>query len=285
MIDIITTTYPGHTSKLKACIKSVTENTHDAGYRWYIWVNSPNDELKGIIHNSMFIDEIQFNNRIIPIFNDSNDGSFAHNNNGAAKEGFGDYILLLNDDVAPINSDWLANMVYVLETDDKVGVVGALLFYPGQQLIQHCGVFFSRRYNNLPFHMLYRQPIEKFKSYIYRPRYYQAVTGACMLLRRSDFEAIGGLSEAYWYCYEDVDLCLRVKKQLGKQVVYFPQAQLIHNEGISSHKDNNNRREQNIAVFKDSCAGLYYDDYDFYMRDVNFMTYKLRTPKDTEWGR
>jgi len=274
-INIITTTYR-NTDKLKICLSTVLERTKFVDYKWYIWANNPNNEVKQIIHDSIFMDDIRFNDRIEPIFNDDNDGSFSSNNNKVAREGDGEYILFLNDDIEPLNDDWLLNMSRVLDSDPKVGAVGALLLYPDKKLIQHCGVFFSNRTNNLPFHMFYREPIQKVSNFVSQYRYYQTVTAACMLVRREDFEKIGGLSEEYFYQYEDVDLCLKIKNELKKHIVYCPSAQLIHHEGISGTFKEHPRLQENIKIFRDKWSGLYLNDLEFYLSNPNHLIYKTK---------
>lgn len=271
-IDIITTTYR-NVDKLKICLSSVTERTKFVDYKWYVWANEPNKEVEQAIHDSMFIDDILFNERVEPIFNDNNDGSFSSNNNEAAEEGDSEYILFLNDDIEPLRDDWLLNMVRILDTDTKVGVVGSLLLYPDRKTIQHCGVFFSHRTNNLPFHMFYRHNLNTVSKFVSVPRYYQAVTAACMLVRRDDFESVGGFSTDYFYSFEDVDLCIRIKDKLKKNCVFCPQSILVHDEGISRTQP---RLKENIAAFRKNCTGKYFNDLELYMSDPKFMSYKQK---------
>jgi len=274
-VDVITTTY-NNIDKFKICLSTVIERTKYVDYKWYLWCNDPSDEVKKVVHDAMYIDDILFNNRIEPIFNDTNNGSFSSNNNEAVAEGNSEYILFLNDDVEPINDTWLLSMTKILDTDPKVGAVGSLLVYPDRNTIQHCGVFFSNRTNNLPFHMLYKQNINTCTDFISKPRYYQAVTGACLLARRSDFETIGGFDENFYYCYEDIGLCLDIHDKCKKMIVYTPGAQLIHHEGISAAKKNNSHLQENIAVFKNKYANKHYNDYEFYMQNLNHMIYKAK---------
>jgi GT2 family glycosyltransferase len=276
-VDIITTTFR-NTEKLKICISSILEKTNHVDYKWYLWCNDPDDEVKKVVYNSLFVDNIMFTDQVVPIYNDSNDGSFSSNNNEAAGEGSSEYILFMNDDIEPLNDEWLVNMVNILDTDSNIGAVGAMLLYPDKKTIQHCGVFFSHRTNNLPFHMHYRQPVDKVKDFISVPRYYQAVTAACMLVRRDDFNSIGGFSTDFFYGFEDVALCLDIKDKLKKRTVYCPFAQLVHHEGISdfSKKQDHPRLQKNILALKKGYADKYFNDYDFYIRDPNFMVYKLK---------
>jgi GT2 family glycosyltransferase len=276
-VDVCITTYR-NADKLKICLNTVIERTKFIDYKVIVWVNDPNDEVKQIIHDSMYLDGILFNDKIVPIFNDTNDGSFSSNNNEAASEGESEYILFMNDDVEPIHENWLYSMAQILDTDPKVGAVGALLLYPNQT-IQHCGVFFSHKTNNLPFHIHYKQPANKVTDFISVPRYYQAVTAACMLVRRADFNSVGGFDTNYFYGFEDVDLCLKLKEQLGKYCVYCPVA-LVHHEGISSitKKDSHPKLQENIKVLREKWTGKYINDLDFYLRDPKFMVYKIKPP-------
>lgn len=276
MLDvcIITTTYR-NTEKLKQCIETVTENTKFVDYKWTIWANEPNDEVKKVIHDAMYLEDILFNERIEPIFNDDNSMSFSQTNNEAVEESEeSKYLLFMNDDIYPLNDSWLLNMKQIMDTDPKVGAVGGLLLYPDKQTIQHCGVMFSHRTNNLPYHMYYKQPVNKVAEFISVPRYYQAVTAACMLVRREDFEELGGFDPAYHYGFEDVDFCLNLKKKLNKMCVYTPAAQLIHHEGISGTFTDHPKIKDNVEALRTIQEGNFFNDEQFYLNDPKFMIYK-----------
>lgn len=271
-VDLITTTFR-NVDKLKICLTSITEKTKFVDYKWYVYANDPNDEVKQIIHNSMFVDDILFNDRIIPIFNDSNDGTFSTNNNDAAEEGDSEYILFMNDDVEPINDDWLFHMVNIMDSDAKVGAVGAMLLYPNK-LIQHIGVMFDHRTNGLPFHIFYKQQLSEFAMH---SRLYQAVTGACMLVRRKDFEGMGGFETAYKYGYEDTSFCLKLKHDLGKNSVYCAESRLIHHEGISGKFKNHPYLQENIKTFKTQWKKKIFNDHQFYLNNSDYMLYKRKS--------
>ncbi len=273
-VDIVTTTYR-NVDKLKICLNSVIEKTKFVDYKWYVWANDPNEEVKQAIHDSMFIDDILFNDHIEPIYNDNNDGSFSSNNNEAAAEGDSEYILFMNDDIEPLNDAWLLNMTRILDTDPKVGAVGALLLYPDKKLVQHCGVMFDERTNGLPYHIFYQRPPNRF---MLANRYYQSVTAACMLVRRNAFEELGGFDERYIYGYEDVDLCLKMKHKLKLHSVYCAEAQLIHHEGISGTFKEHPHLKNNMKIFREEWRDKIYNDHQFYLRDANFMVYKSKTP-------
>jgi GT2 family glycosyltransferase len=255
------------------------EHTKYVDYKLLLMANEPDEQTKKIMQEAQCLDGWLFNDRIDAWYNDTNTGSFSSNNNELAQEAQGKYLCFLNDDCYPIaeNENWLYSMVQVLETDETVGAVGALLLYPNKT-IQHCGVFFSQRTNNLPFHLHYKQPIDKVAGFIGQYRYYQAITAACMLVRRDDFLALGGFDEGYFYMYEDIDLCLKFKTQLNKRCIYCPEAVLVHNEGISG-TNKNPKIEHNIRLFKDKWGGKYFDDLMFYQTVNNYMVYKKKMQK------
>ena len=266
-VDIIITTY--RNPSIKMCLESVLQKTKNVEFRIILWCNDASDDIKSFVDN---LDD----ERITPIFLNNNGGSFSSNNNAAAKYGDAEYILLLNDDCFTQRDDWLLHMTKILDTDPNVGVVGALLVYPDKKTLQHCGVFFSQKTNSLPYHMNYRQPLSTMKSFISMPRHYQSVTGACLLARREEYEKVGGMDESYFYCFDDIDLCLRINNKLKKTCVYCPEALLIHDEGISKDGKLNPKFKENIETFRSRCAGMYFNDLEFYLSNPNYMIYKRK---------
>jgi len=78
------------------------------------------------------------------------------------------------------------------------------------------------------------------------------VSGACMLVRRDAFDAVGGFDERYFLYWEDADLCRRLRAR-GHHVRYVPDATAVHHVGVSSRT----ARAASIRAFHDS-AYLYY---------------------------
>jgi glycosyltransferase involved in cell wall biosynthesis len=139
-----------------------------------------------------------------------------------------DLVLLLNDDMTVITPDWLEQMLMWIDEPDVVGV-GAKLFFPSNN-IQHAGVLLL---GQGPSHVYYDMPsdIAGLAGSALLVRNYSALTGACLMVRKIDYERVGGFDISFRLNYNDVDFCLRLGK-LGR-LVYTPFANLYHYESVS----------------------------------------------------
>jgi GT2 family glycosyltransferase len=156
-------------------------------------------------------------------------------NNFAAKKAKGELLLLLNNDIEAIDNTWLSEMVSQL-LPDQVGIVGAKLLYPNDT-IQHVGVevglggvaghIFNGLARDAPGDFGRAQLIQNC----------DAVTAACLLVKKDSFDQVGGLDEVNLkVAFNDVDLCLKIGK-LGKKIIYTPYAELYHYESKSRGND------------------------------------------------
>lgn len=179
-----------------------------------------------------------------------NIGNFSSMNNAAVermkqKNLLGDYVLFLNNDIE-VCGNFLGVMRQVLENRAEIGVVGAKLYYP-TNLLQHGGVIFHKR---SPIHvnssLIDHMPMYKFV--LERDEDYQAVTGACMMMRTSEFIALGGFDEGYDWCYDDTDLCLRATYELKKKSCVPANTHLIHHESYSVKIKDSLPRNYSIAT-------------------------------------
>jgi GT2 family glycosyltransferase len=150
---------------------------------------------------------------------------FAAMNNLGASKAHGDVLVFLNDDVEPLEPEWLAELVAAAGRPET-GVVGAHLVYPSGA-VQHAGIAIGiMQAAGHPCRDTHGSPYWKWLPYT---RNVSAVTGACMAIRRSVFEELGGFDEAFPVNYNDVDLCLRARRA-GYGVVLEPAARLRHHE-------------------------------------------------------
>jgi GT2 family glycosyltransferase len=153
---------------------------------------------------------------------------FAKGCNLGAKHATGEVFCFLNNDII-VSKNWYKQCVEVLTSDETIGITGPKLLYP-DHTIQHAGIEIGRiERPYLPANHRYRA-----KPSTYEPanelREYQAVTGAVMFIRKTDFEAVGGFDPGYTNWFEDIDLCFKVRLNLGKKIMYCPKSKTIHLE-------------------------------------------------------
>lgn len=148
-------------------------------------------------------------------------------NNYGVSYAKGDYILLLNNDVEVITSDWMEEMLGNCQRKE-VGIVGVKLYYP-DDTVQHAGIIVG--IGGIAGNIFVGLP-RRYTGYFHKASVQQdlsAVTAACMMVKRSVYEAVKGLDENLQVAFNDVDFCLRVRKA-GYLVVYDPYAELYHYE-------------------------------------------------------
>ncbi len=157
--------------------------------------------------------------------------NFSALSNAGAAAARGDVLLFLNNDVEVIEPGWLRELVSIA-CDPQVGAVGAKLLYPDGSL-QHGGVVLG--VGGIACHSHLGIPRDD-PGYFARMVILQevsAVTGACLALRRSVFEEVGGFDQQHLaVAFNDIDLCLRIGAA-GYRVIWTPHAQLIHHESKS----------------------------------------------------
>ena len=171
----------------------------------------------------------------IRVVRDDRAFNYAALNNLAARESRGEVLVLLNDDVEPISDDWLEEMVsHALRPE--VGAVGARLLYP-DGTVQHAGIVLGLY--GVAGHLHRRLPARA-AGYFSRPHLIHevsAVTAACMAVRRSVFDEVGGFDETNLpVSFNDVDFCLRLREK-GYRNVWTPYAELIHHESATRDRD------------------------------------------------
>ncbi|WP_375409766.1 glycosyltransferase [uncultured Methylobacterium sp.] len=147
--------------------------------------------------------------------------------NLGAQEASGDVLVFLDDDVAVVTPDWIEAMLSVLQIDG-VGAVGAKLL-SGSGRIEHAGLCVI---DGVPDHIRRGYPGNDPGHFFSTAsnRNYLAVAGACMMVRRDEFDRLGGFDGEQADGYADIDFCLRLREG-GRRSVYCAQACLRHGEG------------------------------------------------------
>ena len=209
---------------LKRCLDSIRNGTHYPDYE-ILLIDTGSQEKQ----TQNYYARLRRDPKIC-ILNDSAPFNYSRVNNLGARHASGELLLFLNNDVEALDADWLEEMARWAERPE-IGAVGAKLLYP-DGLIQHAGVIVGMQ--GLGSHVFWDLPegycgvfgcIDWYRNYM-------AVTGACMMMRREVFEAVGGFNEEYQLVFSDIEICLQIVAK-GYRVVYTPYARLVHYEGKS----------------------------------------------------
>jgi len=159
--------------------------------------------------------------------------NFSKMNNEAVQVTKSDYLCFMNNDIEIITDDWLIQMIDAVNKD-SVGCVGTLMFYPNET-VQHAGVIMGM--GEIANHAYVGLARERTKDHPYfqAPRQCSAVTGACLLMKRSVFKDVGGFDHTFAVAFNDIDLCLKAQS-IGFKNVLLPHVQLYHHESLSRHQ-------------------------------------------------
>jgi GT2 family glycosyltransferase len=157
---------------------------------------------------------------------------FARANNLGAQEAKGEFLLLLNSD-AHLKPDTLAAGVGWMREHPKCGIAGAQLVSPDgslQNSIANAPSLATELLNKSLLRLLFPQRFPGKERASPAPRAVESVVGACMVIRRSVWETLGGLDERFFFFLEETDFCLQARRR-GWEVFHLPQMQVWHEQG------------------------------------------------------
>lgn len=169
-------------------------------------------------------------NKRIRIISFQDKFNYSTANNIGASNSQGDLLLFMNNDMQITDPYWLKELAQWALIPD-IGIVGGKLLYPNRT-IQHAGVVVGMQ--GIGGHLYHHAP-EHFIGLMGSADWYRnvsAVTGACLMLRRTVFKEIGCFQEAYQLTFSDIDLCYSAIK-MGYRILYNPYSKVIHHQGIS----------------------------------------------------
>jgi len=218
-----------HPEDLTKCIDSIINYSTYKNIEVLIIENNSTDENIFNIYKKL---ETYGNIKILEYHHPFN---FSKINNFAVHSAKGEVLLFLNNDTEVITKNWLDQMVAFAIRPD-IGVVGAKLFYP-DDTIQHGGVIIGM--GGIAGHA-YKGKSKIESEGILRlivPQNYSAITGACMMMKKSIFIEIDGFDPAFQLAFGDIDLCLRIQEK-GYRNVWIPYAELYHFESKTRGYEN-----------------------------------------------
>lgn len=219
-----------HLEDLRRCIHSIKERSTYSNYEIIVIENNSTEQAVFDYYDTI---KKQKNITVVTYTGAFN---YAKINNFGAGSATGKYLLLLNNDTQVMSMNWMEAMLMYAQRPD-VGAVGAKLYY-GDRTIQHAGVVIGLGAHRTAGHTHYKINYDNL-GYMGRLCYAQnvsAVTGACLMVRKSLYDALGGLDEAFAVALNDVDFCLRIREK-GYLNVFTPFAELYHFESASRGSD------------------------------------------------
>jgi GT2 family glycosyltransferase len=233
-VSIIITTRD-NVGALRRCVQSVLDKTQYDNYRILI-VDNQSRELQTF----SYYDEIGLNPKVgiaklDEFFNYSGLRSYAVSLVDS------EYIIFLDDLTEIISKKWLTDMLGHVQRKE-IGIVGALLYYPNNT-IRHAGIILGiggavgyahRRFSKYAYGYMNRARIVQNMS---------AVTGACLMTKKSVFEEVGGGDEHYGNTLADVDFCLKTRRR-GYLIVYTPYAELYHYGSVSKGHEKSSQPQE-----------------------------------------
>ncbi|MDR6535974.1 glycosyltransferase family 2 protein [Variovorax soli] len=214
---------------VRQCVDSIEAKTDYANHE-IILVDNGSDDPAALT----YFEELAKRPNV-RVLRDDRPFNYAALNNAAVAQARGELVALVNNDIEVITPDWLSEMVSIA-LQPGVGAVGARLWYPGMTL-QHAGVILG--IGGIAAHSHRGMPAGR-EGYGGRAgliQSFSAVTAACLVIRKSIYEQVGGFDEVnLQVAFNDVDFCLRLG-EAGYRNVWTPFAELMHHESATRGKD------------------------------------------------
>jgi GT2 family glycosyltransferase len=210
---------------VKACIESILTKTTYQNYEILLIDNQSNEKT-----SLDYFAQLSQNPKIRVLqYNDT--FNYSAINNFAVSMANGELVGLINNDIEVISPDWLTYMVGQA-CRNEIGCVGAKLLYPDGR-IQHAGVVMGYGGGAGHAHKYFPREHSGYLNRLAATNCFSAVTAACLVVKKADYLAVGGLDEVnLQVAFNDVDFCLKVLA-LGRRNIYCAEAELFHHESVS----------------------------------------------------
>ena len=159
---------------------------------------------------------------------------FARANNLGARDGQGEFLLLLNSD-ARLKPDTLSQTISWMREHPECGIAGVQLLNPDgsfQNSIANLPSLATELLNKSLLRRLFPRRFPGKEQKFTKPIEVESVIGAFMLIRGTVWRELGGFDEAYFFFLEETDFCRRAREK-GRKIFHLPQAQVWHGQGQS----------------------------------------------------
>ena len=249
---------------LQTCLESLKKNT---SYQNFEIIIIENNSTTGEIFK--YYKELSRDQQI-HLLRWGKEFNYSAINNFGVAHARGEYLLFLNNDVKSIEPDWMEEMLGVCQRPE-VGGVGAKLIYP-DNTIQHAGCVIGM--GGIAGHMFVDMPADR-TGYLHKASLLQdmsAVTAACLMMKKEVFEQAGGFTEELAVAFNDVDLCLKVRKN-NHLIVYDPYAKLYHMEsktrGAEDSKEKVRRFQTEIEYMRCHWMDILKNGDPYYNKNLS----------------
>ena len=216
-----------HTDDLEKCLQSIWKKTTWDNYEIIVIENNSTDPATFAYYEKA---KQRYDGLKVVTYPEKG-FNFSGINNFGRKAAAGDYLLLLNNDVEVRNGDWLTELLRQCAHKGGAAICGAMLYYPDETL-QHAGVITGLGGYAGHSHKYKQKGGSGYLFRIATVQDFSAVTGACLLVKASVYDEVGGLDEQFAVAFNDVDFCLRVR-DAGCRIAWTPYAELTHYESKS----------------------------------------------------
>ncbi len=220
-----------HTDDLEKCLQSIWKKTTWDNYEIIVIENNSTDPATFAYYEKA---KQRYDGLKVVTYPEKG-FNFSGINNFGRKAAAGDYLLLLNNDVEVRNGDWLTELLRQCAHKGGAAICGAMLYYPDETL-QHAGVITGLGGYAGHSHKYKQKGGSGYLFRIATVQDFSAVTGACLLVKASVYDEVGGLDEQFAVAFNDVDFCLRVR-DAGCRIAWTPYAELTHYESKSRGVD------------------------------------------------
>lgn len=227
-----------HIEELSRCINSILEKSTYKNYEIIIIENNSEKEETFEYYEQLK----RYKNIKVVVY--KTDGKFNYSaiNNFGVNYTNGEHLLFLNNDVEVISENWLEEMLMYSQRED-IGAVGAKLYYPNNT-IQHAGIILGIGGVAGHSHKYFDRNSCGYFARCVMQQNFSAVTAAALMMKKSIFTHIEGFDESFEVAFNDVDLCMRIRRA-GYLIAWTPYAELYHYESISrGYEDTAEKKER-----------------------------------------
>lgn len=258
-----------HTQDLDKCIQSIDRKNIYQNYEILVIENNSTEP-----ETFEYYKKLEAENKKVRVLYYKGGFNYSAINNFGAKEAKGEYLYLLNNDTEFISDDVIGELVGFCQRED-VGACGSLLYYE-DNTIQHAGVIVG--WGGVAGHAFVNQKRGEtgYQHRVICQQDLSACTAASLMVKKKVFDEIGGFTEELAVAFNDIDLCMKIRKA-GYLIVYNPYCELYHYESKSRGLDQGNKEKverfgREMAYFQKTWPDILRDGDPYYNPNFSMVT-------------